>query len=777
MHSSFPHQELAVSNALQRVRVFIHGAVQGVGFRPFVYRLATGLGLTGWVSNSSQGVTIEAEGERSRIADFLRRLEGEKPPRASIHGLECWQLDPVGYQQFEIRPSQAEGEKTALVLPDIAICGDCLAEIFDPADRRYGYPFTNCTNCGPRFSIIEALPYDRANTTMRRFAMCEECREEYGDPSNRRFHAEPNACPRCGPQLELWDGRGDVLTCREAALESAAEAVRRGKILALKGVGGFQLIVDARDGEAVAALRQRKGRAEKPFALMYPSLETVEANCELDDLERRLLCSPESPIVLLRRRGMKEGDPGRAEFSLASSVAPRNPYLGVMLPYTPLHHLFMRRVGCPVVATSGNLSEEPICTDEQEALRRLHGIADLFLVHDRPIARHVDDSIVRVMLGREMVLRRARGYAPLPVQVSGPLPALLAVGGHLKSTIAASVGHMIFLSQHIGDLETVQAYDAFQQVTVSFRDLYALRPVAIACDAHPDYVSSRFAEQDGLPVKRVQHHYAHILACMGENDLTGEVLGVSWDGTGYGLDGTVWGGEFLRVTGTTFERVAHFRLFRLPGGETAIQEPRRAALGLLFEIFGDALFDMDEVAPLQAFSPQALRVLHGMLSRGVNAPRTSSAGRIFDAVASIAGLRQETQFEGQAAMELEYALEGTQTEESYPFQFREADVPQIIDWEPMVREILVEIRGHAPLPRVAVRFHNTMAEMIVAVARRAGQERVALSGGCFQNRYLTERTVKRLRAEGFRPYWHQRIPPNDGGIALGQILAGSRGEG
>ena len=777
MGSLSPNQELGASNALQRVRVFIHGAVQGVGFRPFVYRLATGLGLTGWVSNSSQGVAIEAEGEPSRIADFLHRLEGEKPPRASIQGLEHWQLDPVGYQQFEIRPSQAEGEKTALVLPDIATCGDCLAEIFDPANRRYGYPFTNCTNCGPRFSIIKALPYDRANTTMRRFAMCDQCREEYGNPSNRRFHAEPNACPRCGPQLELRDGRGNVLACREEALEDAVEAVRRGKILALKGVGGFQLVVDARDGEAVGALRQRKGRAEKPFALMYPSLETVEADCELADLERRLLCSAESPIVLLRRRGMKEGDPRRGGFPIAPSVAPRNPYLGVMLPYTPLHHLFMRRAGCPVVATSGNLSEEPICTDEQEAQRRLHGIADLFLVHDRPIARHVDDSIVCVMLGRELVLRRARGYAPLPIQVRGPLPPLLAVGGHLKNTIATSVGDMVFLSQHIGDLETVQAYDAFQRVTVSFRDLYALRPVAIACDAHPDYLSSRFAERDGLPVRRVQHHYAHALACMGENDLTGEALGVSWDGTGYGLDGTVWGGEFLRVTGTTFERLAHFRTFRLPGGESAIKEPRRAALGLLFEIFGDALFDMDEVAPLKAFSVQALRVLHGMLARGVNAPRTSSAGRIFDAVASIAGLRQETQFEGQAAMELEYALEGAQTEESYPFQLRQADVPQIIDWEPMVREILVEVRGNVPVTRVAARFHNTLAEVIVAVARRAGQERVALSGGCFQNRYLTERAVKRLKAEGFRPYWHQRVPPNDGGIALGQILAGSRGEG
>jgi len=771
-----PYQELAASDALQRVRVSIHGAVQGVGFRPFVYRLATELGLTGWVSNSSQGVAIEAEGEFSRIADFLHRLEVEKPPRASIHGLEYWQLDPVGYERFEIRPSEAEGEKTVLVLPDIATCGDCLAEVLDPADRRYGYPFTNCTNCGPRFSIIEALPYDRANTTMRRFAMCDQCREEYENPSNRRFHAEPNACPRCGPRLELWDGEGKVLACREEALKNAAEAVRRGRILALKGLGGFQLVVDARDDEAVRALRRRKGRAEKPFALMYPSLKTVEADCEVDDLERRLLCSPESPIVLLHRRGAEEDGPRRGGFPIAPAVAPRNPYLGVMLPYTPLHHLFMRRAGCPVVATSGNLSEEPICTNEEEAPERLHGIADLFLVHNRPIARHVDDSIVRVMLGRELMLRRARGYAPLPIQVKGPLPPLLAVGGHLKNTIAASVGDMVFLSQHIGDLETVQAYDAFRRVTASFLDLYALQPVAIACDAHPDYLSSRFAERDGLPVRRVQHHHAHVLACMGDNDLTGELLGVSWDGTGYGLDGTVWGGEFLQVTGTAFERVAHFRAFRLPGGETAVKEPRRAALGLLFEIFKDALFDMDELDPLGAFSPQALRVLHGMLSRGVNAPRTTSAGRIFDAVASIAGLRQETQFEGQAAMELEYALEGVQTEETYPFHFREADAPQIIDWEPMVREILAQVRGRIPAAHIAARFHNTLAEMIIAVARRARQERVVLSGGCFQNRYLTERAVKRLQAEGFRPYWHQRVPPNDGGIALGQILAGSRWE-
>jgi hydrogenase maturation protein HypF len=566
-----------------------------------------------------------------------------------------------------------------------------------------------------------------------------------------------------------------VLARQREAVQEAAEVVRHGRILALKGLGGFQLLVDARFEEAVQALRRRKGRAEKPFALMYSSLESVEHECEVTDLERRLLRSPESPIVLLRgKAGRSHADTAQHTSGVAPSVAPRNPYLGVMLPYTPLHHLLMEELGFPVVATSGNLSEEPICTNERDALERLGGIADMFLVHNRPIARHVDDSIVRVMLGRELVLRRARGYAPLPIQLRRPLPSWLAVGAHVKNAIAASLGQAVFVSQHVGDLETAQAYDAFRRVIASFRELYALEPVGVACDAHPDYPSTRFAEQDGLPVRRVQHHYAHVLACMGENDLEGEALGVSWDGAGFGLDGTIWGGEFLQVTDASFLRVAHFRTFGLPGAEKAIKEPRRTALGLLYEVLGNTLFEREGLAPVRAFSPQALLVLRTMLARKINTPFTSSVGRLFDAVAAILGLRQVTQFEGQAAMELEFALDGVQTDDAYPFAFWEGGPSLIIDWEPAVHALLADVRGGMPVARMAARFHNTLAEIIVAVAGRLQQERIVLSGGCFQNRYLTERAVQRLRAEGFRPYWHQRIPPNDGGIPLGQILAACR---
>jgi hydrogenase maturation protein HypF len=766
---------MAKNKECVRLRLALRGAVQGVGFRPFVYRLAMELQLSGWVVNSSQGVLIEVEGDADDLDAFHLRVEREKPPRSFIQSLECWQLDPAGYTRFEIRASEVTGEKTALVLPDIATCPQCLAELFDPENRRYRYPFTNCTNCGPRFSIIEALPYDRSNTTMRHFRMCDRCQAEYDNPLDRRFHAEPNACPECGPQVELWDPQGGVQARQWEALQEAAEVVRHGRILALKGLGGFQLLVDARFEEAVQALRRRKGRAEKPFALMYSSLELVENECEVTELERRLLRSPEAPIVLLRgRAGRSHADTAQPTSGVAPSVAPRNPYLGVMLPYTPLHHLLMAELGFPVVATSGNLSEEPICTNEREALERLGGIADMFLVHNRPIARHVDDSIVRVMLGRELVLRRARGYAPLPIQLRRPLPSWLAVGAHVKNAIAASLGQAVFVSQHVGDLETVQAYDAFRRVIASFRELYALEPVGVACDAHPDYLSTRFAEQDGLPVRRVQHHYAHVLACMGENDLEGEALGVSWDGAGYGLDGTIWGGEFLQVTDASFLRVAHFRTFGLPGAEKAIKEPRRTALGLLYEVLGNALFEREGLAPVRAFSPQALLVLRAMLARKINTPFTSSVGRLFDAVAAIVGLRQVTQFEGQAAMELEFALDGVQTDDVYPFGFWEGGPSLIIDWEPAVHALLADVRGGMPVAHMAARFHNTLAEIIVAVAGRLQQERIVLSGGCFQNRYLTERAVQRLRAEGFRPYWHQRIPPNDGGIPLGQILAAGR---
>jgi hydrogenase maturation protein HypF len=749
-----------------RVRIVIRGAVQGVGFRPFVFRLAEELGVDGWVSNTTQGVVIEAEGSPRLLEALLLRIEREKPSPAFIQSLEPCLLDPVGYAGFEIRESR-EGEKTALVLPDIATCPECLREIFDREDRRYRYPFTNCTHCGPRYTIIEALPYDRPNTSMKGFDMCPVCRAEYEEPRDRRFHAQPTACPACGPRLALWAPDGEVLAERHEALQEVVAATARGRIAAVKGLGGFHLMVDASNQDAVRRLRQRKLREEKPLALMYPSIEQVREDCEVSELEERLLLSRESPIVLLQSRHARR---------IAPNVAPGNPYLGVMLPYTPLHHMLMRAAGCPLVATSGNLTDEPICTDERDALERLSGIADLFLVHDRPIVRHVDDSIVRVVLGRELVLRRARGYAPLPVLVDNELPSVLAVGAHLKNTVAMTVGRSVFVSQHIGDLHTPQALDAFRHVMDSFERLWDRHPEMIACDLHPDYASTRYALAAGKPVIPVQHHDAHVLSCIAENDLPTPVLGISWDGTGYGPDGTVWGGEFLMVTRDGFGRVAHLRTFRLPGGEKAVSEPRRAALGLLYECFGEDLLEMTELEPLREFGHQERNLLVSMLRQGFHAPLTSSAGRLFDAVAALVGLRQASSFEGQAAMELEFSLAGTCTDSSYDLGLHVEEsegLPSvtIVDWKPMVLELLEDVRAKQPVAHISARFHNTLVEMMIAVARRAETRRVALTGGCFQNVYLLTRAVRRLREEGFHPYWHQRIPPNDGGIALGQVMA------
>jgi hydrogenase maturation protein HypF len=828
----------------QRLRLAIRGAVQGVGFRPFVHRLATGLALKGWVNNSSQGVFIEVEGPRSDLEQFLLRLEADGPPRSSIQSLESSWLDPVGYQAFEIRPSETGGDKTALVLPDIATCPDCLREIFDPNNRRHHYPFTNCTNCGPRFSIIESLPYDRANTSMKSFAMCPQCQAEYDDPGDRRFHAQPNACPVCGPQLELRrtgvapvsearnGDRRDACPTNHDALLAVAQAICSGQIVAVKGIGGFHLMVDARNDQAVRRLRERKHREEKPLALMFPALESVKAACEVSPLEERLLRSPEAPIVLLRRIFPTDEKCQRMSNSeiksvgtfhpLAKSVAPGNPNLGVMLPSNPLHHLLMAELGFPVVATSGNLSDEPICTDEREAGERLRDIADVFLVHNRPIVRHVDDSIVRVMLDREMVLRRARGYAPLPITVGTRstasqtgnngdaverVPTVLAVGAHLKNAVALAVGEQVFISQHIGDLETEQAHAAFRRVIADFQMLYEANPDVVVSDLHPDYLSTKFALEFTLqrvelrkpPAKLklelqprhlgVQHHIAHVLSCMAENELEPPVLGVSWDGTGYGLDGTIWGGEFFLVTRQAVERVAHLRPFRLPGGDAAIKEPRRAALGLLHAAgqSDDETLSHTEQKLGKSFSTNELANLESMMARGFNSPLCSSMGRLFDAVASLVNLRQRIRFEGQAAMELEFALDGVVTDEAYPLPIADCRLPIegkseirnskseiMLDWSPMIKAILEDVERGVSIGEISAKFHNALAEAIVAVARQVGQSRVVLSGGCFQNRYLTERSVTRLRAEGFQPYWHQRVPPNDGGIALGQIIAARR---
>ncbi|HEX4086802.1 MAG TPA: carbamoyltransferase HypF [Chthoniobacteraceae bacterium] len=741
----------------ERARVIVRGAVQGVGFRPFVYRNATEMNLNGWVSNSAQGVFIDVEGTHDTLEAFVQRLEAEKPPRAVIQSIECSYLEASGYERFEIRESDDAGGKSVLILPDIATCPDCLREISDPRNRRHRYPFTNCTNCGPRFSIIQALPYDRANTTMKHFTMCAACEREYQDPLDRRFHAQPNACPVCGPQLEWWDASGSVLSRRDEALLAAAQALREGKIIALKGVGGFQLMVDARSEAAVKRLRKQKRREEKPFALMMPSLAAVREACEVSAAEERLLVSPECPIVLLRAR----------KAQVAAPVAPGNPYLGVMLPYSPLHHLLMAELGFPVVATSGNLSDEPICTDEREAVERLRGIADIFLVHNRPIERHMDDSIARIVCGGEQILRRARGYAPLPIHVDEPLPAILAVGAHVKTSIALSAGTEIFVSQHIGDLETAPAHTAFRKTAADLPRLYDAAPEAVACDLHPDYLSTQFAMQYPARVIPVQHHYAHVLACMAENDLRPPVLGISWDGTGFASGGAVWGGEFLLVNGEGFERVGYFREFRLPGGEAAVKEPRRCALGVLFEIFGEELWDRDDL--LRNFSKREIRPLRQMLERNINSPLTSSAGRLFDAVAALSGLRRHCSFEGQAAMELEFAVDPEITD-AYPF----AITGPVVDWQPMILEILHDLMLNADIRFISSRFHHTLSRIIVAMAQKIGTPSVALTGGCFQNRILTERAASQLGAAGFQPHWHQRVPPNDGGIALGQILGAAR---
>jgi len=747
---------------VQRARVTVRGGVQGVGFRPHAWRLAGEHALGGWVSNTAEGVAIEIEGRADAIEAFLRDLEARAPASARIESLEVRALAPRGERGFAIRTSEREGPPSTAILPDLATCPDCLRELLDPRDRRHRYPFLNCTQCGPRYSLVQGLPYDRVRTTMRDFTMCPVCQAEYDDPADRRFHAQPNACPHCGPQLALWDQAGNTLAARDEALRGAAKCLRTGGIVAMKGLGGFHLLVDARNAAAVARLRARKRRPDKPFALMFPDLESIRAQCEADDLETALLASPRAPIVLLRRRTDATG--------LAPEIAPGSPELGAMLPYTPLHHLLLRELGFPVVATSGNLSEEPIAFDEREALERLGGVADLFLVHDRPIARPVEDSVVRVVLGRELVLRRARGYAPypLPIPAGGKAPVLLATGAHLKSTVSLLVADGVVTSAHVGDLDTPEARSAYTRAAEDLEALHEAAPAAIACDLHPDYFSTRFAEDSGLPRVPVQHHVAHVAACMVENGLRGPVLGVAWDGTGDGGDGTIWGGEFLLVEAPgRVRRIAHLAHFRLPGVERAVREPRRAAFGVLHAA---GIEWAAELAPVASFAEDERRVLRTMLERGVQAPLASSAGRLFDAVASLLGLRQVATFEGQAAMELEWACDEADAKLPGYAIALEGDAPIRLDWRPMLAAIAEDLRRGVPVGAIAAAFHRALADAIAAVARRAGIRQIALTGGCFQNRILLERSVEALRAAGLEPFWHRQVPPNDGGISVGQAV-------
>ncbi|MGA2255952.1 MAG: carbamoyltransferase HypF [Thermoguttaceae bacterium] len=775
--------------------ITVRGVVQGVGFRPFVYRTARDRGLIGWVQNEADAVRLEISGPAARVVDFLGSLRREAPPQARIDSVEIEELPPVPAQAligatFEIRSAVGETSPRPTIPADLATCDACREEIGDPNQPRYRYPFTNCTNCGPRWSIIRQLPYDRPRTSMAQFPMCAACQAEYDDPADRRFHAQPIACPRCGPQLRLLDARGQVKVERDQALQATADVLCKGQVVALQGLGGFQLLVDATDADAVARLRRRKHRPHRPFALMFPTLNAVRQCCLVSESEARELLSPAAPILLLRRivSSVHPTD------NIAANVAPGNPYLGVMLPYTPLHHLLMESVARPLVCTSGNLSEEPMAIEIDDALHRLGGlgqqteeaIADLLLVHDRPIVRPVDDSVARIGPDGLQVLRRARGFAPLPIKLNIAAATILAVGGHLKNTVALTIGGQepasVVLSQHIGDLESRLGLDVFRRAIDDLLEFFAAKPQAVACDLHPDYASTRYAEELAgrfkVPVVRVQHHHAHVAACMAENSLPGPVLGLAWDGTGYGPDGTIWGGEALSCSGAAYHRVAHLRTFPLPGGDWAARQPRQAALGLLYEILGPEAFEGGQVENLsrvtgQWFSAAEQKALATMLARGLNCPRSSSMGRLFDAVAALCGLGQDMTFEGQAAMKLEFAAEAEITE-SYSIPLRASENGFIADWEPMIRQILDERLEGEPAGRISARFHNGLAQLAAELARKADCDRMVLTGGCFQNMLLTDRVRRRLLKEGLRVYLHQRVPPGDGGIALGQIFVAAQ---
>jgi hydrogenase maturation protein HypF len=750
--------------------------------RPFLYREAAVLELAGWIRNDTRGVVLELEGGRPALDTFVDRLRSAPPPRAVVgRVMEEW-LEPTGLRGLEILASDGEGERSAAVLPDLATCPACMADIGIGADanagldRRHGYAFTNCTDCGPRFSIVRALPYDRPNTTMAGFELCPSCREEYEDPLDRRFHAQPTACPECGPRLTVVAGPGAPVAAESApdhaggsvagdrdALLRAAASIVAGEVVAVKGLGGFHLVVDAASDHAIAALRQRKYRPTKPLAVMVRDLAMARRVCHVPDEAAAVLASPEAPIVLL---------PRRPDAPVADAVAPGNPYLGLMLPYTPLHHLLLAEVGRPIVATSGNLSDEPICIDDDEAAARLGHVADRFLLHDRPIERPVDDSVVQWLAGAPRLVRRSRGYAPLPVTLSEPVAPILAVGGQLKNTIALARGTDVFLSQHIGDLETPQAGEAFERVIADFLRLYEVDPVRVAHDLHPDYASSMWVREHAgeVPTVAVQHHHAHLASCLADNDVAGPALGVIWDGTGLGPDGTIWGGEFLAGDASGYRRVAHLRPFRLPGGDAAVKEPRRVALALAYEAWGPEGLERVRGRAVGAdWTAAEVAVLERMIATGFRAPWTTSAGRLFDGVAALLGLQLQAGFEGEAAMAVEYAVDPRERG-AYAFPVHSGvGAPLVVDWAPALGTLLEDAARGVSAGIVAARFHNGLAAAIADVASRADLERVALSGGCFQNVVLTERTVGALEERGLEPLLHRRVPANDGGLSLGQV--------
>jgi hydrogenase maturation protein HypF len=778
-----------------RRQIEVSGIVQGVGFRPYVYRLATGRQLRGTIRNTPAGVTIEIQGPAETVQDFVEHLPAEAPPLAritslAVHDMPCHptQIDPMqtdamqigGDQAFRIVHSHEGEEVRTLISPDVAVCPDCLRELFDPNDRRYRYPFINCTNCGPRFTIIRDIPYDRPSTSMAMFPMCPACLAEYENPLDRRFHAQPNACWECGPRVELWDKSGRRIECHDPIAE-AVSGLHAGLVVAVKGLGGFHLAVDATSAAAVALLRQRKRRVEKPFAVMVPDLQAAQEVCELDGAAATVLQSMQRPIVLLKKVLLKKVLlPKKTPSAIPDEVAPFNRYLGIFLPYTPLHYLLLAEGGFKaLVMTSGNLSEEPIAIDNREAINRLSGLADYFLVHNRDILLRCDDSVVRVADGIARQLRRSRGFVPVPVFLKDDQPSVLAVGGELKNTICLTKGKHAFLSQHVGDLENVESYSFFHEAIRHLERILEIRPEIIAYDLHPDYFSTKWAlQQSGAELVGVQHHHAHIASCMAENHLEGRVIGFALDGTGYGTDGHIWGGEVLIAGYEDFERAAHLEYVPLPGGAAAIREPWRMAVSYLAHHFGREFLKLEflnlDIPFVRQLNRPKVDLLLRMMEQGVNSPLTSSCGRLFDAVSALIGIRQQVNYEAQAAIELEMAMASPEDETGYPLQLVPDGDRWIIGTRPLFEALLDDLGRNLPVAAISRRFHNGLVEGFVQLAtllrKKTALNRVCLSGGTFHNIYLSQRLEARLPEAGFELFTQKEVPSGDGGLSLGQAL-------
>ncbi len=743
-------------------RVEINGIVQGVGFRPFVYQLANRYDLKGKVANTSSGVSIHIEGNRQNIESFCRDISEKKPPIAYITEIDLFDESVNAYQEFTIVESREPSMMTTLISPDVSVCDDCRHELFDLNDRRFGYPFINCTNCGPRYTIINDIPYDRPKTSMKHFTMCPICQAEYDDHGNRRFHAQPNACAECGPHIDLYDNTRQK-TATPKPLEKTVELIKQGYIIAIKGLGGFHLAVDAENDQAVAKLRKRKHREEKPFALMSHNVESVQSYAKVGPEEEKLLKSPQRPIVLLKKR-----EPN----SISREVAPRNRYFGAMLPYTPHHYLLLSRGFTALVMTSGNLREEPIAIDNDDAFERLSDIADYFLIHNRDIYLRSDDSIVRKTAGDTRFIRRSRGYVPVPIFLNKKVPPILACGAELKNTVCLTRGNQAFLSQHIGDLENLATYDFFKLTIRHMQRILNVHPEIVAFDLHPDYLSTRFAEEmESINKIQIQHHHAHIVSAMAENRIDGPVIGLSFDGTGYGTDGAIWGGEILIADIEKFYRAAHFAYVPMPGSTAAIKEPWRMAISYLYDAFDDKFWDLD-LPLLKEMDAIKVKIMVDMVNKKINSPFTSSLGRLFDGIAAITGIRYKVAFEGQAAMELEM-LAADKVADIYDYEWITTEGHKILT-RPIIQGVVNDMVNGIHPSVISRKFHQTLIQMfsdLCAVIRKeSGLNRVVLSGGVFQNSLLLTGLIKALEEKNFQVFTHSKVPANDGGICLGQAM-------